>query len=86
MQGLQGCVSKLEKYCSLNCLTVNMQKTRIVVFSKGGKLSKEKFFFNDEEVTQTNSYKYLGILFSSSGTFSHCQTDLYKRALKAQLY
>ena len=84
VQGLQGCLSKLEKYCSLNCLTVNMQKTRIVVFSKGGKLSKEKFFFNDEEVTQTNSYKYLGILFSSSGTFSHCQTDLYKRALKAQ--
>ena len=30
-----------------------------------------------------HQYKYLGILFSSSGTFSHCQNDLYKRALRA---
>lgn len=30
-----------------------------------------------------SSYKYLGIVFASSGSFTCCQFDLYKRALKA---
>ena len=40
--------------------------------------------FNNVEIEEVQSYKYLGVLFSASGTFSHCQNDLYKRALKAQ--
>ena len=30
-----------------------------------------------------STYKYLGILFSSSGSYTQCKNDLYKRALKA---
>lgn len=30
-----------------------------------------------------SGYKYLGIQFTSSGSFSYAQTDLYQRALKA---
>ena len=55
-----------------------------MVFCKSGKLSKEIFYFNGTEIQNSSSYKYLGILFSSSGTFSYCQSDLYKRALRAQ--
>ena len=29
------------------------------------------------------TYKYLGVVFAASGSFSHARTDLYKRALKA---
>ena len=54
------------------------------VFCKSGKLSKEIFYLNGTEIQNSSSYKYLGILFSSSGTFSYCQSDLYKRALRAQ--
>ena len=38
--------------------------------------------FNNVEIEDVWSYKYLGILFSLSGTFSYCQNDLYKRGLK----
>lgn len=42
-----------------------------------------KFFFADTELECVSSYKYLGILFSASGTFSLAQKQLYQKALKA---
>ena len=44
---------------------------------------KQVFLFNDVELKEVQTYKYLGILFSLSCTFSCCQNDLYKRGLKA---
>ena len=82
--GLQRCIYKLASYSEDNCLTVNLKKTKIVVFCKSGKLSKELFYYNGTQIQNSTSYKYLGIIFSSSGTFSYCQSDLYKRALRAQ--
>ena len=35
------------------------------------------------EIKEVQIYKYLGILLTSSSTFSYCQNDLYKRGLKA---
>ena len=67
-----------------NCLTVNLKKTKIVVFCKSGKILTDKFYFSDVQIENSNSYKYLGIIFSSSGTYKYCQEDLYKRALSAQ--
>ena len=43
----------------------------------------QNFFYKNEIIEQESSYKYLGIIFSSSGSFTNCQNDLYKRALKA---
>ena len=82
--GLQRCIDKLASYSDDNCLTVNLKKTKIVVFCKSGKLSQECFYYNGTQIQNSTTYKYLGIIFSSSGTFSYCQSDLYKRALRAQ--
>ena len=81
--GLKNCLNKLETYCDKYGLTVNLKKTNIMTFSKSGRQSSTKFFFKNNEIVHVSSYKYLGILFSSTGTFSHCVYDLYKRALKA---
>ena len=82
--GLQRCLNKLSLYCCDNGLTVNLKKTQIITFSKSGRKSNCNILFNNVEIEEVQSYKYLGVLFSASGTFSHCQNDLYKRALKAQ--
>ena len=82
-KGLQSCLNKLSIFCDANGLTVNLKKTNIIIFSKSGRKSKTKFLFNNVEIKEVQLYKYLGILFSSSGTFSYCQNDLYKRGLKA---
>ena len=82
--GLQSCLNKLASYCENNCMSINLKKIKVVVFCKNGRLSTDRFYYDSTEIENSTSYKYLGIIFSSSGTFSYCQSDLYKRALKAQ--
>ena len=82
-KGLQSCLNKLSIFCDANGLIVNLKKTNIIIFSKSGRKSKTSFLFNNVEIKDVQLYKYLGLLFSSSGTFSYYQNDLYKRGLKA---
>jgi hypothetical protein len=47
-------------------MTVNMDKSNIIVFKNGGNLSKnEKWYFKDELIKVVSYYKYLGVFFSS---------------------
>ena len=44
---------------------------------------KENFILNKEPLECIASYKYLGIHFAASGSFTLAQDELYKKALKA---
>ena len=82
-KGLQSCLNKLATFCDNNGLNVNLNKTKVIIFNKGGKLVPRKLFYKGTEIQHSTSYKYLGIIFSASGSFTHCQEDLYKRGLRA---
>lgn len=70
--GLQRMLNKLESYCKEWELEVSLEKTKVVVFKKGTKKSKkEKWFFDGKSVEVVQEYKYLGLLFRSSGVWSH---------------
>ena len=44
----------------------NLDKTKVVVFKRGGRLSKkEKWFFKDVILETVSSYKYLGVIFTN---------------------
>ena len=43
-----------------------------------GYVEKNQLILNQLILEVTDINKYLGILFSASGTFSYCQNDLYK--------
>ena len=60
--GLQSGLNKLASYCGNNCLTVNLKKTKIVVFSKSGKVSTDKFYFNDVQMDRVKRIWYLLLL------------------------
>ena len=49
-------------------LTVNMNKSMVIVFSKGRHLNYS-FILNDNHIEVGNEYKNLGVLFSKSGSF-----------------
>jgi len=49
----------------------------------GGTIPKNKFLFNNDEIEITNSYKYLGAIINSNGTFSLARDDLKNKGLKA---
>ena len=63
VEGLQLSLNNLESYCNKWDLTVNIDKTKIVVFKKGGSLSRqEKWTYAGETVEIVNSINYLGIV------------------------
>jgi hypothetical protein len=62
---LQKMINKLEEYCNLWNLQVNLSKSKIMVFRKAGKLSKDdQFFFNSEIIEIVNVFTYLGMKFT----------------------
>ena len=61
--GLQSCLNKLASYCENNCLSVNLKKTKVVVYCKNGRLSTDRFCYANIEIENSTSYKYLGIIF-----------------------
>ena len=64
-------------------MSVNISKTKVVIFNKSGRFIKQNFLLNNKVLDCCNSYKYLGITFSSSGSFTESKTELYKKAVKA---
>ena len=73
----------MEIFCSDWCLQVNINKTKVVVFNKSGKISKEEFFFEENKLENVHSYRYLGLQFSASGSFTLARANLYNKGLKA---
>ena len=65
-------------------LKVNMSKTNIIVFRKGGYLAeREQWYFGRERVTVVNAYKYLGLYFSTRLSFTYTCNDLMSKAKNA---
>ena len=82
-KGLQTKLDILGKYCDDWCLTVNPTKTKVLIFNKAGRLIQNKFIYKEYILDCVQHYKYLGVYFSASGTFSFAQNELYKKGLKA---
>jgi hypothetical protein len=82
-KGLQEKLDILNTYCKDWCLTVNTSKTKIIIFNKAGRLIKQNFWYGNGNIECVSNCKYLGIWFSSSGSYSYAQNELYKKYLKA---
>ena len=81
---LQRKIDCLEKYCNKWGLTVNMSKTKVVVFKNGGFVKEsEKWYFGGEKVQVVADYNYLGVIFGSSLNWSKCVKNLSAKARKA---
>ena len=84
--GLQTQLNNLFSAASKLQLKVNMNKSDIVVFRKGGYLgSRERWVYGDCMMKVVNSYKYLGICFSTRLSFYHACQDLVSRTKTALL-
>ena len=60
---------------------MNIEKTKVIMFNKSGKLFKKyRFFLND--VVLENVQEYLGLLMRASGTFTNTIQYLSNKALK----
>ena len=57
-----------------------------MVFRKGGYLAaKERWFWNDQKLEVINTYKYLGLIFSTGDSFTAAMEDITIRAKKGTI-
>lgn len=84
--GLQCQLNNLQEAAEYLRLTINAEKSDIMVFRKGGYLSsRERWFLNGSPLNVVNGYKYLGIVFSTKVSFDIACKDLGSRGKKAFL-
>ena len=81
--GLQNCLNSLSTYCANWKLTVNTEKTKLLVFSKGKRKLNTKISFDGFLLEQVDSYKYLGFEIFYNGNLKHTAKDLYEKSMKA---
>ena len=84
--GLQTQRNILQRAASSLQLKVNMSKSNIFVFRKGGYLgAREKLMYDSVVILVVNVYKYLGVLFSTKLSFTATCCDLSGKAKNAAL-
>ena len=81
--GLQKALNCMYNYCNQWHLTVNPDKTKIVVFSKGKIRRKPVFYYNDLPLEAVDDFSYLGVKFNFNGKFSKTKKFLTDQARKA---
>ena len=82
-EDLQAVLNIFEEYCSEWKLSINVSKTKIVVFSKRKCNNKKELLLNNEEVEVKDSYMYLGLLFNYNGNFCQGLKKLVDQAQQA---
>ena len=79
--GLQRQINVLKHFADNFSMTDNMSKTKIIVFRKGGFLAaNEVLRYGDEEVEVVNSYKYLGLYFTTKLSMARAVGELGAKA------
>jgi hypothetical protein len=81
--GLQQSLSNLDRYCQTWRLAVNLDKTKVIKFCKSGRLCTDVFMLDGHQVECVKAYKYLGVVFSASGSMSTARQNIHDRARKA---
>ena len=79
-EDLQLTLNVFSEYCDDWKLTVNISKTKVMVFSGGRLPNNLRFYFKNTELQVVNEYKYLGIFVSRTGTFLKTKRHIAEQA------
>ena len=81
---LQISLNVLYEYCQRWNMIVYINKTKVMIFRKSGRLTVLTHFdYNNEELEIVGKFTYLSIVYSTGGSFSDSQNALSGQALKA---
>ena len=78
--GLKECIARHGYSAKVWKLSVNLKKTKIMVFNKLGRIFGLRIPFEGKVIEPCSRYNYLGTTFIPSGSFSLGRTTLYKKA------
>ena len=78
--GLQRQLHLLRVYCSECKLVVNIVKTNLIVFKKGGRLSQHETWYYDRNLLEViKCFTYVGLTFTMQLLYQHMCLDLAKK-------
>ncbi|MEW8546880.1 MAG: reverse transcriptase family protein, partial [Candidatus Thiodiazotropha sp.] len=80
---LQLLLNKLCTYCKTWNLTVNTNKTKVMIFSRSNRHEQVEIFYDETLLEIVNTFIYLGVNVSSNGKFYQSQKHLSEQASKA---
>ena len=80
---LQNALNALSEYCNMWSLHVNLEKTKIVVFSRGKIRKIPSFQLNNQTLSVVDDYVYLGVTFNYNNKFRKAQTKQLNQARRA---
>lgn len=74
---LQGMIDRLYEYCVEWKMSVNLDKSEVMVMRKGGGRSaaSERWTFAGDDIRVVKRYKYLGVIIRPGLNFEHCLKD-----------
>ena len=76
-------LDNLKVYCDKWNISVNMNKSKIVLFKNGNPRINCTLYFNNREVEIVQSFTYLGVILTSNGKFVQAQKVLAEKGNKA---
>ena len=82
-QELQSALNALHTYCTKWKLTVNVQKTKVVIFSRGLVRIAPAFVYGNQHIEIVRQYTYLGVVFYANGKFDVAITQRIDQATLA---
>lgn len=80
---LQIMLNKFDEYCTDWKLSVNIDKTKVMVFEKAKRKRNMRFMLRGEELQLTDSYNYLGLLIRYNCNFNLSKKKLVEQSQKA---
>ncbi len=81
--GLQWSLNKLYDYCKKWKLRLNVKKSKVMIIQKKKNVKLVKFKFGDDTLDITDTYNYLGLLFTSNGSMKDAVQCLKSKGFKA---
>ncbi len=80
---LQKSIDFLSMYCTTQALTVNVKKTKVLVFGHKANSPSQIWKYREGNIETVDRFKYLGMLFTSNGTFKECAKKLANKGRNA---
>ena len=80
---LQTQLNNFYEYCRLWKLKVNIDKTKVVIFTSGRLQNNYNFTFNENNIEIVSDILYLGVNFSKSGSYQLAKKRNVNKAYKA---
>jgi len=81
---LQKHINTLARFCEEWGLDVNITKTKVIVFRRGGRISQnERWYYKGKRIEVVSTYKYLGLELSPGNTWGKATRTLSDQANKA---